>query len=173
MNDGTTADAALLGLRLGLGAVLLIHGYGKLFGKPGLPATATWFDSIGMRPGRVNAVLAAATELVAGSALVLGLATALGSAAVVSLMVVAAATVTARRGFLAERGGWEYNGVLALVAIALAALGPGRWSLDHLVHSPGNGAARAAVAILVGVGAAVGLLALQKWSTPKVSAGTR
>jgi putative oxidoreductase len=162
MNDSHTADAALLVLRVGLGAVLLTHGYGKLWGRPGLPATSKWFDSIGMKPGRVNAILAAATELAAGFALVAGLATALGSAAVVSLMVIAAATVTGRRGFLAERGGWEYNGVLALVAIALAALGPGRWSLDHLVHSPGGGAARAAVAIVVGVGAAVGLLALQK-----------
>jgi putative oxidoreductase len=152
-------DASVLILRLGLAAVLAYHGTTKLTGTPGPAKTAKFFEAIGMRPGRRFATLAAFTELAAGIGLALGFATPLACAAIVSLMVIAAVKVTGRHGFPAERGGWEYNSVLALVAIVLAVAGPGRWSVDHALGLPGSGALGAAVAIVLGGGSALLMLA--------------
>jgi len=33
-----------------------------------------------------------------------------------------------------QNGGYEYNLVLAVAALALAAIGPGALSLDHVLH---------------------------------------
>ena len=40
-----------------------------------------------------------------------------------------------KNGFFlsSKREGWEYVVGVALLAIALGALGPGRWSLDHAI----------------------------------------
>jgi putative oxidoreductase len=162
MDSPLSSDVALLILRLGLAAVFAFHGVTKLAGKPGPRATAKFFEAIGMRPGRRYATLAALTELAVGAGLALGLATALACAAIVSLMVVATLKVTGRHGFPAERGGWEYNGVLALVAIVLAVAGPGRWSVDHALGAPGAGALGASIAIVVGAGAALLMLAVTR-----------
>ncbi len=155
-------DLGLLVLRLGLGGIFVYHGLGKLIGAPGLRATTKFFASLGLRPGRVYALLAAATELAAGVAVAAGFATALAGAAVVALMLVAAVTVTGRHGFAAERGGWEYNGVLGLVVVALAICGPGRWSLDHVLDVSVAGLIGAAVALGVGGGSALILLAVAR-----------
>ena len=59
-------NLALLALRASLGAMILAHGLNKFFGGGRIPGTAAWFESIGMRPGRVNALLAATTEVGVG-----------------------------------------------------------------------------------------------------------
>ena len=37
------------------------------------------------------------------------------------------------KGFFVQNGGYEYNLVLAAAALALAAAGPGAFSLEHLL----------------------------------------
>jgi len=125
-------DYGLLILRVLLGLVMAAHGYAKLFRGGRIPGTAGWFDSIGMRPGLINAWLAAATEVAAGLALALGLFTPFAAAGFVSLMFVAAWTVHRGKGFFIVGDGWEYNLVLAVGAIAVAVTGPGRIGLDTL-----------------------------------------
>jgi putative oxidoreductase len=49
----------------------------------------------------------------------------------VGVMVVAGWTVHRKNGFFIVKEGWEYNFILAAMAIVLGALGPGEWSLDH------------------------------------------
>ena len=56
-------DFGLLVLRLAFGLMLVSHGYNKFFGPNGLPGTARWFESMGVRPGRLNATVAATTEV--------------------------------------------------------------------------------------------------------------
>ncbi|MFF2083365.1 DoxX family protein [Nocardia sp. NPDC058176] len=157
-----SVDLAALILRVTVGGVVLAHGVNHAWGGGKLAGTAGWFASIGLRPGRVHAVLATATEITAGVLLVLGLGTPFAAAAVVSTMVVAAITAHRRNGFFIFRPGqgWEYTAVLAATAVATATLGAGRWSLDHVLGVAVNGPAGPAIAGGLGVLSAVVLLGI-------------
>jgi putative oxidoreductase len=155
-------DLALVVLRVALGSVFLAHGWNHVWGGGRLPGTARWFESLGMRPGRVHALLASVTELGAGVLLLAGLLTPLACAGVVGVMTVAWVTNHRGNGFFIFRPGegWEYVMVLTLVGAALSPLGAGRWSLDHLLGwawLAGWGAL--AVTLVLGLGGTVALLA--------------
>lgn len=126
-------DVGLLILRLVLGLTLAAHGLNKFFGGGRIPGTARWFESIGMKPGKFHAVVAASTETAAGLGLAAGLLTPIPAAGFVSLMFVAAWTVHRHNGFFIVKEGWEYNLVLALSAVAVATVGAGQLSLDRLI----------------------------------------
>src|SRR6201988_1512965 len=129
----TPYDVGLLILRLVLGVTLAAHGFTKFFGGGRIPGTARWFESIGMKPGKFHAAVAATTEVSAGLGLAAGLLTPIPAAGFVSLMLVAAWTVHRPTGFFIVKEGWEYNLVLAVSAAAVATLGAGRLSLDWLI----------------------------------------
>ena len=131
MNDA--CDVGLLILRLVLGLTLAAHGYNKFFGGGRIPGTAGWFESIGMKYGTFQAVVAATTEISAGLGLAAGLLTPIPAAGFVALMLVAAWTVHRHNGFFIVKEGWEYNLVLAVSAVTVATVGPGRLSLDWLI----------------------------------------
>jgi putative oxidoreductase len=152
-------DLGMLLVRLALGPMLFVHGWNKVAGTGGLAGTTRWFDALGLRPARVHARLAAATELGAGALVTLGLLTGLGATSFVGLMAVAALTDHRGKGYFVFRGGWEYTLVVGTVAIGLAAAGPGGWSLDALLHVGLSGPLWAGVALIGGAGAA-GLLLL-------------
>jgi putative oxidoreductase len=126
-------DVGLLILRLVLGLTMAAHGYNKFFGGGRIPGTARWFESIGMKPGKFHATVAATTEISAGLGLAAGLLTPIPAAGFVSLMLVAAWTVHRHNGFFIVKEGWEYNLVLATAAVAVATVGPGRFSLDWVI----------------------------------------
>jgi len=126
-------DLALLILRVSFGLTMAAHGYAKVFQGGRLDGTAGWFDSIGMRPGKLHARLAAGTEILTGLGLAVGLLTTPSAAGFVALMVVAAWTVHRANGFFIVSSGWEYNFILAVGAIVIAMLGPGEWSLDRAI----------------------------------------
>lgn len=152
-------DAAALALRLTLGPMLAYHGCNKVAGSGGLEGTTRWFDALGLQPAGLHARMAAATEVAAGLGLALGAASPAPAAATVGLMAVAARTDHRGKGFFVFQGGWEYTGVVGGAAVALAALGPGRWSLDQLLGRPRAGARWAVVAAAAGIGAAAAVLA--------------
>ena len=129
----TPQDVGLLILRLVLGVTLALHGFNKFFGGGRIPGTARWFESIGMKPGKFHATIAATTEVSAGLGLAAGLLTPIPAAGFVSLMLVAAWTVHRPNGFFIVKEGWEYNLVLAVSAVAVATIGPGKLSLDWLI----------------------------------------
>jgi putative oxidoreductase len=131
-----TWNIAVLILRLALGGMIVAHGMNKMFGGGRIPGTAAWFESIGMKPGKLNAWAAALTEVGSGALLILGLLTPLACAGLVALMLVAIVTVHRKNGFFVFNPGQgiEYCLVVALVAIALGGLGAGRWSLDHVLN---------------------------------------
>ena len=153
-------DLGLLIVRLALGPMLVLHGWNKVFGGGGLEGTTRWFDGLGLRPAWVHARVAAVTEIGAGVAMTLGLLTGLVAAAFVGLMVVAARTDHRGKGYFVFKGGWEYVVLVAMVAVGLAAAGPGRWSLDHALGLDLSGAWWAVVAAVLGVGSALGMLAV-------------
>jgi putative oxidoreductase len=153
-------DLAALVLRLALGPMLITHGWNKVFGAGGLSGTAGWFESLGLRPSWWHARIAAATEIGAGLLLALGLLTGLDATAFVGLMVVASLTDHRGKGYFVFKGGCEYTVLVAMAAVGLAALGPGRWSLDHVLGLGRVGYGWAAVAAAGGTAAALGLLAV-------------
>lgn len=129
MNDA--CDVGLLILRLVLGLTLAAHGYNKFFGGGRIPGTAGWFESIGMKYGTFQAVVAATTEISAGLGMAAGLLTPIPAAGFVALMLVAAWTVHRHNGFFIVKEGWEYNLVLATAAVGVATTGAGQFSLDY------------------------------------------
>ena len=154
-------NSALLILRVMLGLTIAAHGYGKFFTGGRIPGTAGWFDSMGMKPGKVHALMAASTEVGAGLLLAAGLLTSLAAGAIVGLMVVAGYTVHRNNGFFIVKSGWEYNFVLAVVAVAIAIAGPGQWSLDDKLDlaTKLDGLVGFLLSAVLGVVAGVGLLA--------------
>ena len=162
MSDLHAVDLAQAVLRVALGVVFIAHGYNHVFGGGKIAGTARWFESLGMRPGRLHAWTASLTELGAGGLLLLGLLTPLACAGVVGTMVVAWITNHLRNGFFIFRPGegYEYVMTLTLAALALAGLGGGEWSLDNAldVFQPG-GWLGLGIAAVAGAGGAAALLA--------------
>jgi putative oxidoreductase len=159
-------------LRTVVGALFVGHGTQKLFGwfgGHGPEGTAGFFESLGLRPGRRHAMLAGATEAGSGALLVLGLLTPVAASGVVGVMTTAIQRVHARNGVWSTNGGYEYNLVLAAAAVALAADGPGRPSLDAVLLPGFKGNGWALAALGAGVGGAMIATAERTadWRTPQ------
>jgi putative oxidoreductase len=158
----TPVDLGLFVLRVVFGLFFAYHGYNKVFGGNGLSGTAAWFSGIGMKWPAVQARLAAATEIGAGLLLAAGLLTPLAAAGVIGVMIVAIVVAHWKVGFFVflPNQGWEYCASIAVAAWAIATVGPGRYSLDHVFGWVGEPTAwtGAIVAAVLGVGAAVGQL---------------
>jgi putative oxidoreductase len=126
-------DAGLVVARLVFGLVMAGHGSQKLFGwfgGYGLAGTGGFFESLGFRPGRFFAALAAGTEVVSGLLLALGLLGPVGPALILSVMIVAAVSVHWQGGLFAQSNGIEVPLLYATAAVALALTGFGAYSLD-------------------------------------------
>jgi putative oxidoreductase len=158
--DVTTVATGLLVARIVLGLLMAAHGSQKLFGwfgGHGLTATAGLFHSLGFRPGKPFATVAAATEFTSGILVVLGLLGPVGPALMISVMIVAAVSVHLRNGLFAMTNGIEVPLLYATGAAALALTGPGAYSLDAVLglgalSSPAAAGIALAVGILGGVG---------------------
>ncbi|MBC3839691.1 DoxX family protein [Streptacidiphilus sp. 4-A2] len=162
-----TPDAvALLLLRLVLGITLLLHGLNHWRGGGRIEGTARWFSGLGLRYGRLQAWLSVVTEAGAGTLLAAGLLTPLACAAVVSVMLVAGLLAHRPNGFFVFKDGFEYVLVLAVLALALAVFGPGRFSLDAACGTELTGWAGGALALGVGAAGTAGLLAAF-WRPPR------
>lgn len=152
-------DAAGLLLRMAIGGTMIAHGY-----KHGrsLDGTAGWFGSIGFLRPRLQARASAVVEMGSGALLVAGAATPLASATVVGTMGVAARAVHRPNGFFITAEGWEYVANLAVAAVAIAGIGPGRFSIDRATGLDRmlSGGRAAGVAALLGLVGAAGQLAL-------------
>ncbi|MFD7131133.1 DoxX family protein [Streptomyces sp. NPDC059894] len=153
-------DTAALLLRATLGPMLVTHGWNKVAGPGGLKGTTGWFEALGLKPAGLHARAAAGTEIAAGVGIALGAANPLPAAAAVGLMVVAARTDHRGKGFFVLKGGWEYVGVVSGAAVALAALGNGRFSLDGLLRRQLSGVTAALLAAGIGTASAAALLAI-------------
>jgi putative oxidoreductase len=157
-------SAERLVLRITIGGTMIAHGirHGRT-----LDGTARWFSSIGFREPRLQAAASAAVETGTGVALLAGAATPLAASAVVGTMAVAARTVHVPNGFFIVGEGYEYVLNLAAASVALAALGPGTFSVDHLlgIDEKLSPVKRAALAAGLGLGAAAIQLAVF-WRAP-------
>ncbi len=170
MSDAHAVDLGLLVVRVAVGAVMLAHGINHIVGGGKIAGTGRWFESLGMRPGRLHAWLASGTEVAAGPLLVLGLLTPFAAAGVIGVMLVAWITNHRGNGFFIFRPGegWEYVMTLTAVGVALGALGAGEWSLDHAFDFGfTSGWSGLLIAVLAGAGGAALLLAVFWRPKPK------
>jgi putative oxidoreductase len=88
-------------------------------------------ESVEIRPGKLNATLAGATEIGCGTALVLGAATPLASAGLLATMITTIRKVHFASGPFIQSHGYEYNLVLMGVLLTLAEEGPGYPAFDR------------------------------------------
>lgn len=152
-------DVAQLVLRVVVGAVFVAHGWNHGFGAGGLDGTAGWFESIGLRPARLQAAVSSYLEIAVGIALLAGLLVPFAAAAGIGVMVTAYATVHRQNGFFITSEGYEYVMVLVATLTVLATLGGGSWSLDALLGTDVSSWAVGIGALGVGILGAVAMLA--------------
>ncbi|MFD7205674.1 DoxX family protein [Streptomyces sp. NPDC059893] len=161
-------DLARYGLRAAVGGTLIAHGlrHGRT-----LDGTAAWFRSVGFRRARLQAAASTAVEVGAGVALLAGAATPVAASAVVGTMGVAARSVHLPRGFFVMDEGYEYVLNLGVAALALAALGPGRFSVDRALGLDAGWGGRRGAAFAAGLGLAAAAAQLGAfWRRPEKAA---
>jgi len=160
-------DIGLLVLRLVAGSVMVAHGVNH--GR-NLEGTASWFESIGFRKARVQAVLSSMGEVSIGLGLILGFLTAFAGAALIATLLVAFVSNHRSAGFFVFNRpveGWEYLLTLATIGVALAVVGPGSVSLDAAIGLDLAGWIGGAIA---GAGALAGAFQLAAfWRPPQTS----
>lgn len=127
---------ALLVMRLALGAVMLDHGYHKVFG--GLHHHAQFVASLGLPAW--SAYLSSFTEFFGGLLVLLGLFTRVAAFAICINLSVAIAKVHIHNGLIGN-GGAELPLALATLAFALIFFGGGPIAFDH-IRAPGGGKSR-------------------------------
>jgi putative oxidoreductase len=126
----TEIDFVLTLLRVWAGIVILAHGINH--GRT-LDGTANWFAKKGFRSAPLNARISAVNEIALGLGLIAGLLTTVAAAGLAATMFVAFWAIHRFVGFFnfhRPDEGYEYVTTLAVVALAIAILGPGSISVD-------------------------------------------
>src|SRR5580704_1750225 len=155
---GNAQVVALLAVRVAVGVVMIAHGCNHWRGGGRIAGTARWFAGLGLRHGTLQAWLSVVTQIGAGTLLILGLLTPLACAAVISVMLIAGLLAHRPNGFFVFKDGYEYVLVLSVVSLALAVLGPGRFSLDNAFGNEITGWAGGGIALGVAIIATAGML---------------
>lgn len=168
-----TQHLGLMVLRAGVGAVLGAHGLQNAFGwwgGQGHDGFTRALTGLGFQHADILAWVAAGGQIAAGALLILGLFTPAAAAGAVAYLVngllanVAAQHQHGHPKFLLDGNEYHVIAIIAVLAILLA--GPGLYGLDA-----GRGWARrpfigSSVALLVGIGAGVGIWALLNGANP-------
>jgi putative oxidoreductase len=144
-------DVGRLLVRFTIGGTFFVHGTQKLFGwfgGYGPDGTGQFFESMGLRPGRRNAVVAGATETGGGIMIALGLATPLAAAGLSAVMITALRKVVWKDGVKPATG--EHEVLLAAAALALTETGPGSPSFDSALGRERWGAGWTLAALAAG-----------------------
>ena len=126
---GVHLSVAALLLRLVIGVVFVIHGYPK-FSTEQRKQGGQWMKSMGLPSGFI--LLGAIVEFFGGIALLLGILTQIIAALFALWML---ATTMLSKGKMKKKfvGGYEVDIILLFASLALAAIGPGALSIDHLL----------------------------------------
>ena len=164
-------NLGLLAVRTAIGVTMIAHGYNHIWRGGKISGTAGWFESLGMKPGKLHAWLASLTELGAGAMLVSGLVTPLAAGGCAGVMLVAWITNHRSNGFFIFRPGegYEYVMNLFVASLGLSCVGAGEWSLDRVIGIDDDlgGWTGAGIGAAAGIGGALALLAVFWRPTPK------
>lgn len=169
-----TTDFGLLLLRLGLGALLLVHGLTTLLGwgnSGGTTALETQFSQNNFALGPVMATAIPTVQLIAGALLILGLATPLAAALALALsaylsMFDVATSANGVNIVGQDSSSLQLQLLMTAMALGLQFTGPGRIGIDF-----GRGWARRPLASswifgILSIAAAIGLWWLTTGTLP-------
>lgn len=157
--DPQTLSAGLLVVRVVIGLVMAAHGAQKLFGwfgGYGLSKTGEFFVQLGFWPARALAATASASEIASGLLVALGFLGPIGPSLMIAVMIVAMITVHWKNGLFAADNGVEVPLLYSTVALGLALIGFGRYSIDAWLGITGRWAP-VVTWIALGVGIVGGL----------------
>jgi putative oxidoreductase len=155
--------------RVTIGLLFVGHGTQKLFGwfgGHGPEGTGQYFESLGLKPGRRNALLSGIAEGGGGALFAAGAATPLSAAAISGSMITAIKTVHLEKGVWVSAGGYEYNLVLLAAVFGLTENGPGPWSVDGVLGRERWGTGWALAALAVGAAGSAAVLAAAAHEQP-------
>lgn len=154
-------NVAMAVLRGAVGVVFLAHGLKHLKSRE---KTMRWAESIGLRSPGIQWMFMTFAEIGIGLGFLAGFLTSFAAAGLVAMMFGAFWTVHRFAGFwITARPdeGYEYVMVLGAAAVAVALLGPGEWSLDHILNIADDfDGATGALIVAGGFVAAIGQLAM-------------
>jgi putative oxidoreductase len=117
-------------LRIVTGAILLVHGWGKL--HTGVTGVSAYMAKIGLVPGFFFGGAAVFLETIGALCLIFGLFTRFFAAALAVEMAIALLVVHLVKGFSVSQGGFEYMLLLGVVLFAIALRGGGPYSIDRV-----------------------------------------
>ncbi len=129
-------DLARLVVRLVVGGLLAGHGAQKLFGwfgGGGMEGTVGMMEKLELHPPRAWALLGGGSEFGGGLLTALGALNPLGPLGIIGSMAIATGKVHWGRPIWAGSGGAELPLTNLAAATALALVGPGRYSVDHMM----------------------------------------
>lgn len=132
-----------------------------------LEGTARWFGKVGFGSAQLNARLSSLAEVAIGLGLIAGFLTPVAAAGLVSVMVVAFWSIHRFAGFFVFHRpdeGYEYVVTLAVLALGIAIVGPGRLSVDSAIGLELSGVTGA---LIYGLGLVAGAVQLAVfWRRP-------
>lgn len=126
---GSSVDLSSLILRLAIGILFMIHGYPKLT-EAQRKQGGSWMKTVGMPAAMIP--FGGVVEFFGGLALILGLLTPI-IAALSALWMLSTTWFSISKVKKKYASGYEIDITLFLAALALALLGSGVFSIDHLL----------------------------------------
>ena len=125
-------DVAYTLMRIAVGAILLMHGLGKI--HVGVAAVAAnIMGKNGLQPALAFAYAATALETVGAACIIIGLFTRFFAAALAIEMAIGLLAVHLAKGFAAGQGGFEYILLIGIVMFTIAIRGGGPYSADRVI----------------------------------------
>ena len=118
-------------IRITVGAILLVHGWGKI--KTGITALAAYLGRAGLVPPEPLAYVVFINETIGAVCIILGLFTRFFAASIAIELAIALWLVQYAKGFGASAGGYEYVLMWGIVMFAIALRGGGPYSLDRVI----------------------------------------
>ncbi|GGN23413.1 hypothetical protein GCM10011609_76240 [Lentzea pudingi] len=133
-SSSLAADYGLLALRLGVAAVFIAHGAGDIF-EAGVSNNIENYQGAGIPLAALAAPFTAYIQFLGGILIIPGFLT--RPISVGFLVVMAGALIFVHRGESLVMGqdgsGAGFAFIMGVAALTLLLLGPGRYSVDHLV----------------------------------------
>jgi uncharacterized membrane protein YphA (DoxX/SURF4 family) len=127
---GVHVSVAALVLRIAVGGLFIVHGYPKL-GAQQRKQGAEWMKSMGLPGGFI--LFGGIVEFFGGIAILLGVFTSI-IASLFALWMLSTTWLSAAKMKKKFVGGYELDIILLLASLALAAIGGGILSIDHLLR---------------------------------------
>lgn len=118
--------------RIALGVIFIAHGWQK-FNEWTVSGTTQSFAQMGVPLPDIAAPFATFVELIGGALLVLGALTPIVGILLAANLIGALVIVHLTPVPFVDQGGWELVAALAAGALLLAAMGPGRFSVDRFL----------------------------------------